>query len=343
MENVFAYKVYIGHDDNTAYFYARYAVEENVTTTFTSLDGLFLTQTSMGAVRIAVGTVDMTGVTERTIRLKKSDTVIVDGQVFTPSAVVYKITIVKKAVYRVELAELDKIYDGVPVKPNILRLYSEDTGVEYVPTTEELSSAVYTFYQAQGTTWTNPGTDMPKNAGVYKISVRIDAVTYTAVDELAFVIGKRPLTVNRIQNALAYVSFEDNMTWTAPCPIRNPGTIYLTGIVDLDDVSASAENVFFNDVALGYGTDKITLIGIILSGVDAKNYETADTQTVFGQINYSLDGAFFRRKPGFSWEKFYPVDSTEPVNDKTADYHSPANDGVYDTHGEYIREDRESG
>ena len=278
-------------------------MEENVTTALTSLDGISLTQTDTGSFRIAVGTVDMTGVTERTIRLKKSDTVTVDGQVFTPSTVVYKITIVKKETCRIEMSDLDKIYDGVPVKPNILRLYSENSGAEYVPTTEDLCAAVYTFYEAQGTACISMGTDVPKNAGVYKLSVRIDAATYTAADEMTFVIKKRSLTVGRIQNALVYVSSEEYAAWTAPRSIPDPGTIYLIGVVGSDDVVASEASVFFNDVSLGYEIGKITLTGITLSGADAGNYETSDTQRVFGQISYSLDGAIFRKKPGLPWDK----------------------------------------
>ena len=224
-------------------------MEENVTTALTSLDGISLTQTDTGSFRIAVGTVDMTGVTERTIRLKKSDTVTVDGQVFTPSTVVDKITIVKKETCRIEMSDLDKIYDGVPVKPNILRLYSENSGAEYVPTTEDLCAAVYTFYEAQGTAWISMGTDVPKNAGVYKLSVRIDAATYTAADEMTFVIKKRSLTVGRIQNPLVYVSSEEYAAWTAPRSIPDPGTSYLIGVVGSDDVVASAASVFFNDVS----------------------------------------------------------------------------------------------
>ena len=59
-------------------------------------------------------------------------------------------------------------------------------------------------------------------------------------------------------------------------------------------------------------------------------------ETVFGQISYSLNGAIFRKKPGKTWDKFYPVDSKLPVDSTTADYHSPTNGGVYDTHGEYV-------
>lgn len=338
MENVFAYKVYIEHDDNIAYIYARYSKEDDVTTVFESLDGLSLTLTDTGNEWIAVGYVDMTGVATKTIRLKKTDTVKIDGLMFTPSSVIYKITVSKKVLYKVELDTLDKVYDGAYVKPNIGRLYSEETGSDYIPTEDEKNSASYIFEKANGTVWVKLGANPPKDAGIYKVTATVTANTYTATSETVFVITKRSLTVGRIQNSLVYVSSAEHAGWSAPRKISEVGMLYLSGIVGSDDVFATAENAFYNDISIGYGTDKITLTGIILSGSDAGNYDTADTQTVFGQISYSLDGAIFRKKPGAGskWDKFYPVDSRLPVNADTADYHSPANDGVYDAHGEYV-------
>mgnify|MGYP006928557834 CR=1 FL=1 len=338
MENVFAYKVYIEHDDNFAYIYARYSKEDDVTTVFESLDGLNLTLTDTVDEWIAVGTVDMTGIATKTIRLKKTDTVKIDGQMFTPSSVIYKITIVKKVLYKVELDTLDKVYDGVCVNPSISRLYSDETGGEYIPTEDEKSSVSYIFSKANGTLWIDLGANPPKDAGIYRVTATVTADTYTATSETVFVITKRNLTVSRIQNSLVYVSSAEHAGWSAPREISDAGMLYLSGVVGSDDVLATAKNVFYNDISIGYGTDKITLTGIILSGSDSGNYDTADTQTVFGQISYSLDGAIFRRKPGANstWDKFYPVDSQLPVNADTADYHSPANDGVYDTHGEYV-------
>lgn len=336
MENVFAYRVYIEHDDNIAYIYARYEKGENITTVFESLDGLTLTQTSTETEWIAVGSVDMTGVTERTIRLKKTDTINIDGQMFTPSSVIYKITIVKKELYKIKLNPLDKVYDGAAVNPSISMIYSEDTGYEHTPSEDELLSVMYTFYRANGTTWEELSYDAPKNAGTYKVEAKISAETYTATAEIAFTISRRTLTVSRIQNALTYVSAAEHTGWTAPHYIADAGEIYLSGVVGGDDVSAKVTGAYYNDITIGYGADKITLTGIFLYGDDADNYTTADTQTVFGQISYSLDGAIFRKKPGFKWDKFYPVDSKSPVNPTTADYHSPANGGVYDTHGEYV-------
>ena len=334
-ENVFAYRIYIEHDDPFAYFYAKYPVEDNVTVN-TEAIGMNVTEQQMGTDMIITARLDMTGVTEKVIRLKKTDTITVDGKTVTLNSVVYKITIVKKAVYKIELNNLNKIYDGMEVKPSILRLYSEETGEAYTATDAELNSASYSYYVQEGTLWTEIGTNAPKNAGTYKVSAAIHADTFTATSDAEFTISKRTLTVNRIQNPLTYVSAAEHAGWTAPRDIQDPGRIYLSGVVGSDEVSASAASVFYNDISIGYRVDKITLTGITLSGADVNNYETADTQKVFGQINYSLDGAIFRKKPGMAWDKFYPVDSLIPVAPGTADWHSPATGGVYNAHSDYV-------
>ena len=334
-ENVFAYRIYIEHDAPAAYFYAKYPVEDNVTVN-TEAIGMEVTERQMGTDKIITATLDMTGVTEKVIRLKKTDTITVDGKTVTLNSVVYKITIVKKAVYKIELNSLNKIYDGMEVKPSILRLYSEETGEAYTATDAELNSASYSYYVQEGTLWTKIGTNAPKNAGTYKVSAAIHADTFTATSDAEFTISKRTLTVNRIQNPLTYVSAAEHAGWTAPRDIQDPGRIYLSGVVGSDEVSASAASVFYNDVSIGYSVEKITLTGITLSGADVNNYETADTQKVFGQISYSLDGAIFRKKPGMAWDKFYPVDSLIPVAPGTADWHSPATGGVYNAHSDYV-------
>ena len=334
-ENVFAYRIYIEHDDPAAYFYAKYPVEDNVTVN-TEAIGMTVTEQQTGTDKIIKATLDMTGVTEKVIRLKKTDTITVDGKTVTLNSVVYKITIVKKAVYKIELNSLDKIYDGMEVKPSILRLYSEETGEAYTPTDAELKSVGYSYFVQEDTLWTSLGAAAPKNAGTYKVSAAIHADTFTATSDAEFTISKRTLTVNRIQNPLTYVSAAEHAGWTAPRDIQDPGRIYLSGVVGSDEVSASAASVFYNDVSIGYSVEKITLTGIKLSGADVNNYETADTQKVFGQISYSLDGAIFRKKPGMAWDKFYPVDSLIPVAPGTADWHSPATGGVYNAHSDYV-------
>ena len=336
MENVFAYQVYIENDDNMAYLYAKYPIEDNVTVNIEAF-GMTVTSGQIGTDRIITATLDMTGVTEKVVRLKKTDTVTVDGKTVTLNSVVYKITVTKKALYTIELNSLDKIYDGTAVKPSILRLYTEETGVDYTPTDAELRSVSYEYTVSEGPLW-NTLTDAPKNAGQYKVKAEILAESFTARSETDFTISKRTLTVNRIQNPLTYVSAAEHVGWTKPRVIEDPGRIYLSGVVGTDDVEASAASVFYNDISIGYKIDKITLTGITLSGKDVGNYETVVEQYVFGQISYSLDGAIFRKKPGLAWDKFYPVDSDYPVGSPgtTVDWHSPATGGVYDAHRDYV-------
>ena len=335
MENVFAYQVYIEHDDDVAYLYAKYPIEDNVNVNINPTDMTIAEQT-IGTNRIITATLNMTGVTEKVVRLKKTDTVTVDGKAVTLNSVVYKITVTKKALYKIELNPLNKTYDGTAVKPSIRRLYTEETGEEYTATDAELNSATYSYYKQEGT---ELGATAPKNAGQYKVSAAIYADTFTATSETDFTIAKRTLTVNRIENSLIYVSAAVHAGWLAEGSthiITDPGPIYLSGVVGADDVKASAASVFYNDISIGYSTEKITLEGITLSGKDVGNYETADTQKVFGQISYSLDGAIFRKKPGKPWDKYYPVDSDDPITKDTADWHSPANNGVYDAHCDYV-------
>ena len=332
MENVFAYQVYIEHDDDVAYLYAKYPFEDNVKVTIEPFE-MKVSEQTIGTNRIITATLDMAGVTEKVVRLKKTDTVTVDGKTVTLNSVVYKITVTKKALYKIELNSLDKIYDGTAVKPSILRLYTEGTNEEYTATDAELNSATYSYYKQEGT---ELGTTAPKNAGQYKVSAAIYADTFTATSETKFTISKRTLTVNRIEKPLTYVSAAEHAGWTEPRVIEDPGRIYLSGVVGADEVSASATSVFYNDISIGYSVEKITLTGITLSGADVGNYETAVEQYVFGQISYSLDGAIFRKKPGMKWDKFYPVDSPAPVTPGTADWHSPATGGVYDAHRDYV-------
>ncbi len=332
MENVFAYQVYIEHDDNFAYLYAKYPIDDNVNVTIDPFE-MTVSEQTIGTNRIITATLDMTGVTEKVVRLKKTDTVEVDGKTVTLNSVVYKITVTKKALYKIKLNPLDKIYDGTAVKPSILRLYTEGTNEEYTATDAELNSATYSYYKQEGT---ELGATAPKNAGQYKVKAEIRADTFTATSETKFTISKRTLTVNRIQNPLTYVSATEHADWTAPRDVADPGEIYLSNVVGGDDVSAKAASIVYNDVSIGYKIDKITLTGITLSGADVGNYKTAGEQKVFGQISYSLDGAIFRKKPGMKWDKFYPVDSTAPVAPETADWHSPATGGVYDAHCDYV-------
>ena len=567
MENMFAYRVYIENGDNVAYLYAKFAPNDATQVTLEELSGAPLQVDRVTG--IVTATIDMTGLTQKVIRLKKTDSVGTN----TLQSIVYKITIVKKAEYKIELNPLDKIYDGMAVKPSVKRLYDnlelkhEETenlptenltatppttlsqytggsygykrystnfilnlslsysqtqngnGMDYVvtvnvsdqshttvtsdsntftfhvqpskdelapttitgdnsekaiayysywfsdyyfylrssndkltidcnnanprtlfelsagapnittnetnnkaaaeaaandalaageamgqwsytdtitqtlegsvtaelfktsynngantyipvgsdqtnytyehtnsvsgtytltsediiPTEAELNSVEYTYYRQDGTTWTPIGA-APKDAGTYKVSARIAAVSYNATSETQFTISKRKVTVNRIEYPLTYVSSAEYAGWTGTGtthPVANPGRIFLNNVISGDDLSATAANIFYNNIEIGYKADKITLEGITLSGASAHNYETVPTQMVFGQISYKLDQAIFKKKPGRHWDKFYPVDSTDPVGHPgPVDYHSPVTiiDGVkvYDTHGDHV-------
>lgn len=337
-ENSFAYTVYIEHDDTKAYIFAKYTIPAKTSDKITLEsvgDSLNLSITQVGGDMVVTGEVDMTGSTEKIIRLKKTDTV--DNGAL--GSIVYKITIIKKANYILTLNPLGKVYDGAAVKPSISSFHSQG-GDTITPDADELANATYTYtyYEINGTSSSTQLESAPKNAGTYKISAKINAKTFSAECETSFTISQRTLTVSRIENALAYVTSEEYNGWTAPHPIADPGKIYLTGVVGSDDVRASAASVSYNEISIGYKADKITLTGITLSGNDSGNYTTAENQTVFGQISYSLNKAIFRKKPGTGswWDKFYPTDSEVPVNDDTADYHSPKNGDVFDAHSEYV-------
>ena len=563
MENVFAYRVYIESTDDMAYLYAKFEPNDTTLVSLEELSGASLQWNP--ATGIVTATIDMTDLTEKVIRLKKTDSAGTN----TLQSIVYKITIVKKAKYKIELNPLDKIYDGMAVKPSVKRLYDhlelkyEETenlptenltttyptsrssykggsygnsqgkksvlnlslsysqtqngnGMDYVvtvnvtgqsninvtsasntftfhvqpskdglaltitgdnseidiayyrsdyyfhlrasakdgeltidcnnadsltlfklsadvptqttnetnnkaaaetaakaafaagetmgqwsytdtttqtlegsvkaelfktsyrngkntyasagtdqteytyecttsvsgtftltsediiPTEAELNSVEYTYYRQDGTAWTPIGA-APKDAGTYKVHASIAAVSYNATSETQFTISKRTVTVNRIEHPLTYVSSAEYAGWKGTGtthPVENPGKIFLNNVISGDDLSATAASIFYNDIAIGYKADKITLEGITLSGASAHNYETAETQRVFGQISYKLDQAIFKKKPGMPWDKFYPVDSKDPVKPETADYHSPVTDiggvKVYDTHGDHV-------
>jgi hypothetical protein len=108
------------------------------------------------------------------------------------------------------------------------------------------------------------------------------------------------------------------------------------------------ESVYYDDpdstsLAVDYKANKIVLANGVLQGDEAHNYllDYADPKhiRVYGQIAYRIEGAIFRMSntAGAKWRKYYPVNSPNPVIESTADYHSPAYEGVYLAHAEYIR------
>ena len=109
MENVFAYRVYIESTDDIAYLYAKFAPNDTTSVALEELSGAPL-QIDY-ATGIVTATIDMKDLTQKVIRLKKTDSVGTN----TLESIVYKITIVKKAEYKIELNPLDKIYDCMAV------------------------------------------------------------------------------------------------------------------------------------------------------------------------------------------------------------------------------------
>ena len=221
---------------------------------------------------------------------------------------------------------------------------------------EDLNKVIYRYYAAGNldtpiiTTLT--GGDGPVDAGNYFVEATLTTQTYNAKSEkVPFTISQRPLKVLRIENWLLYVSAapsEDTL------PITNPGYIELDDIVPADNdgekVKFVPESVYYDDpdstsLAVDYKADKIVLANGVLQGGEAHNYrlDYADPKhiRVYGQIAYRIEGAIFRmdNTPDAKWRKYYPVDGDIAVGaaGNPADYHSPAYDGVYLAHAEYIR------
>ena len=343
-ESMFAYSVYIESDATVAYLYGAFVNEGGVTCRIT-IDGNVQTISNktetIGDETVSVNwfryTVDMTGTNQRVLQLEKTDT---NGSL-TAHSIIYKITVNRKATYTLSLKDLSKTYDGNPVVPSVEAVMngSGATAENVIVPDEDLKSATFTY----GVGTTSGLTEAPKDASNgengYSVTATINAETYTATGTAYFSIYKKQLSVTRIGNYLLYVKSSDYETWKdqGTYPISDPGAIFLSGLVKNESVTLTHGDVYYNDLSIGYGATKITLENVQISGDAAKNYTIDQTQTVFGQINYSLDGAIFRSEDGGSWDKFYPIDSDNPVNGTSADYHSPKNaDGSYTSHAEYV-------
>ncbi len=339
-ESLFAYTVYIESDATETYVYAMFVMEDGVTYTV-KLDNVL--QTVETETRTVNGTtvklgyvmmkVSMAGLTQKVLQLEKQDT----DDMATAHSIIYKITINRKATYTLSLKDLSKTYDGNAVVPTVEAVLngSGATAEKVVVPEEDLKSATFTY--GKGTT--SGLTEAPKDAGSYTVTATIKTETYTATGTKPFEISKKQLSVTRIGNYLLYVSSSDYEKWKdqGTYGIKDPGAIFLSGLVKDESVTLTHGDVYYNDLSIGYSATKITLANVQISGDAAKNYTIAATQTVFGQINYSLDGAIFRSEDGASWDKFYPIDSKNPVNGTSADYHSPQNaDGSYTSHAEYV-------
>lgn len=330
--NVYAYTVYIEPGDNTVYAYFAFLKEDNVSSSIT-VNGDSVTrytQTADGQTLVYFTyTVDMTGQKEQILRIKKTDTNTTSGS--TANSIVYKLTLIRKDECVITLNDLNKVYDGKAVAAALQGLTC--SGVAYTASEEDLARITFTYYQG-----TIELTGAPKDAGTYNVKAEIIAPSFNATGAQDFTISKRTVTVSRIENFLVYVLAKDYTGWTAPHEITECGAVYLANVVAGDDLTVTVGRAYYNDIAIGYGTEKITLENVVLHGDSAGNYTTLSTQKVYGQINYSLDGAIFRKEEGTDkvWQKYYPVDAEQPVSEEDG-FHSVKNsDGVFDSHREYI-------
>ncbi len=343
-ESMFAYSVYIESDATVAYLYGAFENEDGVTCRIT-IDGNDQTISNktetIGDETVSVNwfryTVDMTGKNQRVLQLEKQDT----DNTAAAHSIIYKITINRKATYTLSLKDLSKTYDGNPVVPSVEAVLngSGATAEKVTVPDEDLKSATFTYGVGTTTGLTEAPKDASNRENGYSVTATINTETYTATGTAYFSIYKKQLSVTRIGNYLLYVKSSDYEKWKdqGTYPISDPGAIFLSGLVKNESVTLTHGDVYYNDLSIGYGATKITLENVQISGDAAKNYTIHQTQTVFGQINYSLDGAIFRSEDGGSWDKFYPIDSENPVNSTSADYHSPKNaDGSYTSHAEYV-------
>lgn len=343
-ESLFAYTVYIESDAIETYVYAMFVMEDGVTYTV-KLDNVLQTieteTKTVDGVTVKIGhimmKVSMAGVTQKVLQLEKQDT----NNTVAAHSIIYKITINRKATYTLSLKDLSKTYDGNPVVPSVEAVLngSGATAEKVTVPEEDLKSATFTYGVGTTTGLTEAPKDASNGENGYSVTATINTETYTATGTAYFSIYKKQLSVTRIGNYLLYVKSSDYEKWKdqGTYPISDPGAIFLSGLVKNESVTLTHGNVYYNDLSIGYGATKITLKNVQISGDAAKNYTIDPTQTVFGQINYSLDGAIFRSEDGGSWDKFYPIDSENPVNGTSADYHSPKNaDGSYTSHAEYV-------
>ena len=343
-ESLFAYTAYIESDAIETYVYAMFVMEDGVTYTVKRDNVLQTIETetkTVDGVTVKIGhimmKVSMAGLTQKVLQLEKQDT----NNTVAAHSIIYKITINRKATYTLSLKDLSKTYDGNPVVPSVEAVLngSGATAEKVTVPDEDLKSATFTYGVGTTTGLTEAPKDANNGENGYSVTATINTETYTATGTAYFSIYKKQLSVTRIGNYLLYVKSSDYEKWKdqGTYPISDPGAIFLSGLVKNESVTLTHGNVYYNDLSIGYGATKITLENVQISGDAAKNYIIDQTQTVFGQINYSLDGAIFRSEDGGSWDKFYPIDSENPVNGTSADYHSPKNaDGSYTSHAEYV-------
>ena len=217
---------------------------------------------------------------------------------------------------------------------------------------DELEQTQLTWYQTHRYDGTALAEDQlldgpPTDVGTYRVEGELYTQTYNACGSQVFTITPREVRVQQITNWLLYVKTQPAAGTLA---ITDPGAIVLENVVSGDDVSLSVDaangKVYYNETGLNYAPDKITLENASLVGERAFNYYLHYDDGVhvrifvFGQIALDVQGSTFRKTLEGSWRKYYPQSDGAPVghpdNPRDPDYHSPAIDGVYRAHSEYV-------
>lgn len=123
LNTIYAYNVYIDHAADVAYLYLSYLKSDSITCELTMDDVLDQqTEERDGYVHIT-GRIDMTGLKQKVLYIMKTDKDKADEQKQL-NAVVYKITVTRKAVYTIDLNDSGKTYDGTAVSTRINEVYA---------------------------------------------------------------------------------------------------------------------------------------------------------------------------------------------------------------------------
>ena len=206
---------------------------------------------------------------------------------------------------------------------------------------EDLSGAVLTYYADDGDGGYTELSGPPKDAGTYKVEASIEKESYTAFGSRVFTISKRPVTISQIENWLRYMTTTEYAEAVLPLALTGgTGAIYLENVVSGDELTATVGNAYYNDLSASFQSKKITLEGVTLGGSSVRNYTTESTQYVFGQIAFKTQGvSLFTKTETGEWEKYYGGSDDTPalVTKGNADYHSPADNGLYLSHVEYVQ------
>lgn len=124
LNTIYAYNVYIDHAANVAYLYFSYRKLDNFTCELTMDDVLDRQIEERDGYVYVTGRIDMTGLQKKVLYIMKTDKGKLDGQDKQLNAVVYKITVARKAIYTIDLNDPGKTYDGNAVSTRINEVYA---------------------------------------------------------------------------------------------------------------------------------------------------------------------------------------------------------------------------